>query len=232
MSEAVLKADTFGAAQRRSRFFLLAISGYLGQLEEDYLRSVTNALKAPAMPLSWAIGDLLDREPADVLNTPPAVSKVNRDRIEYLFSEGLQDLPDAQGPDCHKNGTSYTSVYGRMFWDGPSQTITTGIGSPGQGRYIHPLRQRLITPHEASRIQGFPDWFDFMPRGAASRKNLNKWIGDAVHPILAYAAGLAAINAVERPSLEARVQLPDGRAEGPSHGHSSRVACGEPEASA
>lgn len=48
----------------------------------------------------------------------------------------------------------------------------------------------------AARIQGFPDWFvfdpEFMP---VKRKNLAKWIGDAVHPILGYAAGLAVLAA-------------------------------------
>ncbi|NEJ83128.1 hypothetical protein GR268_42370, partial [Rhizobium leguminosarum] len=83
-------------------------------------------------------------------------------------------------------------------WDKPAQTITTGFGTPGQGRYIHPMRRRVITPHEAARIQGFPDWFDFAPPGTdVKRKNLAKWIGDAVHPILGYAVALSALTAAE-----------------------------------
>jgi hypothetical protein len=77
-------------------------------------------------------------------------------RVDFLFDHDLFDLPDTERPDCHKNGTTYTAVYGRMHWDRPSQTITTGIGTPGQGRYIHSLRRRVITPHEAARLQGFP----------------------------------------------------------------------------
>jgi len=115
------------------------------------------------MPLSWAIGDLLDRDSGGIMDTSPNLTPVNLDRINYLFDKDIHDLPDEQRPDCHKNGTTYTAVYGRMHWDRAAQTITTGFGTPGQGRYIHPTRRRLITPHEAARIQGFPDWFDFGP---------------------------------------------------------------------
>ena len=200
VSSAILRADELGAAQRRTRFFILAIKGV--DLDDSYLESVAETLRAPAMPLSWAISDLLDREPVGIMDTPPTLTAANMARVEYLFSEDLYDLPDTQRPECHRNGTSYTAVYGRMFWDKPTQTITTGFGTPGQGRFIHPLRRRLITPREAARIQGYPDWFDFMPETVpATRKNLAKWIGDAVHPILGYAVGLAALNAFAPASL-------------------------------
>ena len=132
----------------------------------------------------------------NLIDTTPSLTQANLDRIDYLFENELFDLPDAQRPDCHKNGTSYTSVYGRMHWDRPAQTITTAFGTPGQGRYIHPRQRRLISPHEAARIQGFPDWFQFAPPGFdVKRKHLAKWIGDAVHPILGYSVGIAMLAA-------------------------------------
>jgi len=194
ISMAVLKADELGAAQRRTRHFLVAVLNRT--LEMDYLAKSAALLAAPAMPLSWAIGDLLDRDSGGIMDTSPNLTPVNLDRINYLFDKDIHDLPDEQRPDCHKNGTTYTAVYGRMHWDRPAQTITTGFGTPGQGRYIHPTRRRLITPHEAARIQGFPDWFDFgPPQSPLKRKNLSKWIGDAVHPILGYTVGLAVLAA-------------------------------------
>ncbi|SFJ14815.1 DNA (cytosine-5)-methyltransferase 1 [Phyllobacterium sp. CL33Tsu] len=196
VSMAVLKADDLGAAQRRTRHFLIGVLGR--SIEEDYLSKVAISLAAPAMPLSWAIGDLLDKDGRDVIDTAPTPTAINIARIDYLFDNDLFDLPDDQRPDCHKNGTTYTAVYGRMHWNRPTQTITTGFGTPGQGRYIHPLRRRVITPHEAARIQGFPDWFDFAPdQMCVKRKNLAKWIGDAVHPILGYAVGLSVLTALE-----------------------------------
>lgn len=204
VSMAVLKADELGAAQRRQRHFLLAVKGRA--VESDYLAQSGKRLAAPPMPLSWAIGDLVDCESVSLLNTAPTPTPVNLARIDYLFENDLYDLPDAQRPDCHKNGTTYTAVYGRLHWNRPAPTITTGFGTPGQGRYIHSLRRRVITPQEAARIQGFPDWFDFAPSEIPlKRKNLAKWIGDAVHPILGYTAALSALAALaEAQSVNAR----------------------------
>jgi DNA (cytosine-5)-methyltransferase 1 len=195
VSMAILRADDLGAAQRRARHFMLAIRGRA--VDANYLASAARKLAAPAMPLSWAIGDLIDRTSDSLLDTAPTLTPVNLARIDYLFDHNIYDLPDAQRPDCHKNGTTYNSVYGRMHWDRPAQTITTGFGTPGQGRYVHSIKRRVITPREAARIQGFPDWFDFAPSDLPlKRKNLAKWIGDAVHPILGYAASLSALAAV------------------------------------
>lgn len=195
VSMTVLRADGLGAAQRRARHFLLAVRGR--NIDPSYLATAGKKLAAPEMPLSWAIGDLLERTSNSLLDTAPTLTPVNLARIDYLFDHDIYDLPDAQRPDCHKNGTTYNAVYGRMHWDRPAQTITTGFGTPGQGRYVHPIKRRVITPREAARIQGFPDWFDFAPGDLPlKRKNLAKWIGDAVHPILGYVAGLSALAAV------------------------------------
>ena len=71
-------------------------------------------------------------------------------------------------------------MYGRMFWDKPAQTLTSGFGSMGQGRYVHPKKRRLITPHEAARLQGIPDFFDF---GSVSTLSaLREMIANAVPP--------------------------------------------------
>lgn len=73
-------------------------------------------------------------------------------------------------------------MYGRMYPDKPAQTITGGFGSMGQGRFLHPLKRRVITPHEAARIQGLPDWLNF--NQVLKRRQLHQMIGNAVPPIL------------------------------------------------
>ena len=123
------------------------------------------------------------------MDTVPALSEENRTRINWLFDNEKYELPNEERPDCHKDGHSYPSVYGRMFWGKPAQTITTGFLTPGRGRYIHPIRPRVITPHEAARIQAFPDSFKFVVNGHDPARNaITKWIGDAVPPVLGYAA--------------------------------------------
>jgi DNA (cytosine-5)-methyltransferase 1 len=121
----------------------------------------------------------------------------NARRIAYLFDNNAHDLPNSERPDCHKDGTTYKSVYGRMHANQPAPTITTGIGTPGQGRFIHPVRPRMITPHEAARLQSFPDGYGFRTRDDVPRKLLAKWIGDAVPPFIgAIASGVALSHAL------------------------------------
>lgn len=118
-------------------------------------------------------------------------------RIDYLFDNDLYELPDAVRPDCHKNGHTYRSVYGRLKWENPSPTITTGFLTPGRGRYIHPRQRRTLTPHEAARIQAFPDSFSFLSveGNDLTKKTLTKLIGQAVPPPLGHAAALVALGA-------------------------------------
>lgn len=56
------------------------------------------------------------------------------------------------------------------------------FGSIGQGRFMHPSQLRTLTPHEAARLQGFPDYFSF--DSAVSRTELAVIIGNAVQPQL------------------------------------------------
>jgi DNA (cytosine-5)-methyltransferase 1 len=48
-------------------------------------------------------------------------------------------------------------------------------------RPIHPTEDRVITPREAARLQGFPDWFVFHP----TKWHSFRQIGNSVSPIIA-----------------------------------------------
>ncbi len=156
----------------------------------------------PDRDLRWAIGDLEDVASETTFESASKATQVNHKRIDYLFDKGKWDLPNPQRPDCHKDREhSYVSMYGRLRWDEPAQTITTGFGSMGQGRYVHPSRRRTITPHEAARLQTFPDWFVF---GEDTRRGvLAKVIGNAVPPLLMIRLGNLIL-----PSIKARLAVP------------------------
>jgi len=72
----------------------------------------------------------------------------------------------------------------RLALDGFCPTLRAGTGSD-RGSYqavrpIHPTENRVITPREAARLQGFPDWFRF---------DRTKWhsfrqIGNSVSPLV------------------------------------------------
>jgi len=100
-------------------------------------------------------------------------------------------------------GTNHTSEVIKRFEalkegsvDGPSRavklvrkgfcpTLRSGTG-PDHGSFqalrpIHPTEARVITPREAARLQGFPDWFQF----DATKWHSHRQIGNSISPILA-----------------------------------------------
>ena len=183
VSDAVLMTDRLGWPQRRRRHVLIA-----SRTTHDVDLSTVEARHGRAvLPVSWALttppsGDGL-------VHTPARHSKTNRARIAYLFENDIYELPNDRRPDCHRyRAHTYKSVYGRMRWDEPAPTITSGFGSTGQGRFVHPREPRTLTPREAARVQGFPDWYDFGM--VPSRVALQEMIGNAVPSRLAYVAAL------------------------------------------
>lgn len=184
VQSSVLTATDFGAAQLRRRHVLLATLSPGGAPTLDGLVRDFGSAGRSVMD---AIGDLGMRAGGSVYDTPAQHSAVNQQRINFLFDHQLWDLPNEERPDCHRlKPHSYVSVYGRMHGDRPAPTITSGFGSTGQGRFVHPLERRTLTPHEAARLQGFPDWFTFSSVGR--RGALQKMLGNAVPSRLAYAA--------------------------------------------
>jgi DNA (cytosine-5)-methyltransferase 1 len=185
----ILSAEDFAVAQRRRRLFMVASTSPTWSFRE-----VDRLKKSPPPDLRWAIGDLEDASEG-FLDRPARQSLVNQRRIDYLFERDEYELPSAERPKCHRNSHTYPSVYGRLRWEEPAGTITTGFMTMGRGRFVHPSRRRTLTPHEAARLQGFPDTFVFTTRrnSPPTRSQLAKWIGDAVPPPLAYAVVLSAL---------------------------------------
>ena len=185
VSYGVVKMWRVGVAQTRQRLLLLA-----SRVDKELdLQTIIAAAAMPERPISWAIGDLLDKyDAASVFDSASTHDEVNQNRIHYLFENNLYNLPSNLHPACHQGErNSYPAVYGRMHWDRPSSTITCGFASCGRGRFVHPLRERTLTPHEAARVQYFPDFFDFCGLG---RTALTKAIGNAVPARAGYVAAL------------------------------------------
>lgn len=73
----------------------------------------------------------------------------------------------------------------RLSLEGFCPTLRAGTG-PDHGSFqavrpLHPTENRVITPREAARLQGFPDWFRFSP----TKWHSFRQIGSSVSPILA-----------------------------------------------
>ena len=107
---------------------------------------------------SWM--DLLEHPAADTLLTP-SMKRIVRER---RFG-------------------SYPDVYGRMAWDRPAPTIKRECAHVGNGRYAHPVEDRLCSVREMAALQGFPNDFRFAD---ANLSNLYRHIGDAVPPLISF----------------------------------------------
>lgn len=81
---------------------------------------------------------------------------------------------------------SRSTYYGRLRADAPSYTINTYLSRPGNGCHVHYSQDRVMSQREAARFQSFPDSFAF----SGSRAAVNKQIGNAVAPLLAYQVAL------------------------------------------
>lgn len=181
--EFVADAQDFGLPQTRKRHVLIASRIHTVEQLNNLVGTVKKRHKD--VPLWDFIGDLeVEEEDASRLITKRSkISEDNKERIKYLFDSKSFDLPDRLRPPCHRDKShSYVSMYGRLHADRPAQTITSGFGSMGQGRFVHPTQPRMITGHEAARIQGFPDYFKFEPVQKVTA--LREMIGNAVPPPL------------------------------------------------
>lgn len=188
----IIRMWKIGVAQTRQRMLLVA-SRVAKDVNIGKMLEMFTTL--PARTMGWAIGDLLDKYDVNSVFDSAAIhSPANQKRIHYLFENDLYELPDEQRPDCHRlKSHTYPAVYGRMHWDRPSPTLTGGFACCGRGRFVHPLRERTLTPHEAARIQYFPDFFDF---GGMTRTGLARAIGNAVPPRAGYVVALPLLLAV------------------------------------
>jgi DNA (cytosine-5)-methyltransferase 1 len=205
----VMKLEHLGVAQRRRRHVLLAVDPSMVRIgAAETLRAISDQPEE-LHDLRWAIGDLANVEDTRGIDKRPRASEENLVRMRWLLENNEHDLPNHMRPVCHQDEHSYKSMYGRLTWGQPAQTITSGYGSIGQGRYMHPDQPRALTPHEAARLQGFPDYFQFEP--TLKRDTLATMIGNAVPPALTRAIfSLILTHASFRPIDESvgRVRLP------------------------
>lgn len=91
-----------------------------------------------------------------------------------------ENIPSQRLAQIRKSG-GRTTYYGRLKKDAPSYTISTYFNRMGNGCFIHPSQDRLISIREGARLQSFPDNYVFY----GSKTSQYKQIGNAVPPLLA-----------------------------------------------
>ncbi len=90
------------------------------------------------------------------------------------------DVPREEWLKCHLSHAGHQDVYGRIGWNKPSNTITSGCSNVSKGRFVHPAQNRALTCREAAALQSFPDNYVFYGTDIPSQ------VGNAVPPFLAY----------------------------------------------
>lgn len=196
---ALLDAADYGVPQRRKRVILVGIRG---SEPEGFppspthgppgSRPVLEGLLKPWRTVRDAIADLPPLEPGE---EHPGIPNHRTMKLPPQWLELIRRIPKDGGsrhevpselllPAHRRIGRGgFNDVFGRLRWDSPSVTVTTGCGNPSKGRYVHPEQDRGLSLRECARLQGFPDWFVFRgPPTAVARQ-----IGEAMPPLLAEA---------------------------------------------
>jgi DNA (cytosine-5)-methyltransferase 1 len=222
LEEFVLDASLYGSPQRRKRAIVIGRLADLPELGEPPpvagQKSVRDAFAG--LPCDVVERDLPDRKSTfdefgvrgpfrtDELHLTRNLTKLSLQRFRTIPPEGNRfDIPDRLLSPCwrrHKTGSG--DVMGRLYWDRPSVTIRTEFFKPEKGRYLHPEEDRPITHHEAARLQGFPDDFEWF----GSKVSIARQIGNAVPIDLAEALGRhikAALANAEQPGSALRVDV-------------------------
>lgn len=194
----------FGLPQIRERSLVIAVAdpfdlytledlwaGYRPDRESTTVRRAIGALPPvpsdPAGPRDYSEG-------FDPHHLSPSIGESGLARIAAIPPDGgsWRDLIGVA--DQHltpamrrsvRAGTlgSHPDVYGRMWWDRPAPTIKRECSHVGNGRYAHPVRNRLCSLREMALLNGFPVDYRF---GGTSLSNRYRHVGDAVPPLISH----------------------------------------------
>ena len=178
----IFNAASFGVPQERFRTVIIGMKkDFLlprGYLESKDFRTVRDAIGTlPPLKAGEASAD-------DPLHKSTTHKQSTLDVIRQVPHDG-GNRPTGVGPSCLEKINGFSDVYGRLFWDRPSITITHYARNPASGRYTHPEQDRGLTAREAAALQSFPRGFEFTGKS----DDIYRQIGEAVPPFLA--AGIA-----------------------------------------
>lgn len=171
----VLNVAHYGVPQRRRRTVVVAscVGEPFMAIKDAGLHTVRQAIGSlgPAGSSGDALHDM-----------PEKRSAVVRERIRRIPKNGggRESLPRHLSLECHRQSDGFRDVYGRMAWDQPAPTITTGCFNPSKGRFLHPDENRAITIREAALLQSFPFSYKFPVE--LGKVRLAEMIGNALPP--------------------------------------------------
>lgn len=187
----IINAGFYGVPQHRKRFLLIAAK-HLAKVSlppaDSYSRNVSSVLGPNNGFTSIPAGHI---DETDFMHSTASLSTKNLRRIRATPHDGgtraaWKDDSALQIKAYKQKDRCFADVYGRMFWEKPSPTITTRFISLSNGRFGHPDEDRAISLREGASLQSFPRNYRFFGSGMGA---IAKQIGNAVPPELAKRIG-------------------------------------------
>lgn len=181
----IINMKDYGVGQNRKRFSLIATrlhkAVHLPQ-KDNHVLSVRDIIGNPDRFPRITSGNKDSDEVR--FHTTRALSDINLRRIHQVHHNGGTRMDFRNDPElqlqCYVGkDNSFTDVYGRMFWNRPSPTITTKFLSISNGRFGHPNQDRGLSIREGAALQSFPDTYKFVTTSITTAARL---IGNAVPP--------------------------------------------------
>jgi len=189
----VLNAKYFGVPQNRRRFVLVAT-----RLSNKIVLPKQVRKKDQLVTVSDAIGDRKKfpkitngaEDKTAFRHSASKLSPLNLERIKNIPKNGGSRKAWANNEklqlECYKHHDGHHDVYGRLYWNKPSPTITTRFIYTSTGRYSHPEQNRALSLREGATLQSFPLHYNFH---SSKKGAVAIMIGNAVPPKLAEAIG-------------------------------------------
>ncbi len=182
----IVDAVDYGVPQRRRRLLVIA-----SRVTNPVLPVPTHGPEGSGLTSYVTVRQTIGHLPqaadsTDPLHTPRRHSEVALRRLRALKEgQARADLPADLQLACHKGHNGHYDIYGRMWWDRPAPTLTSGCTNVTRGRFAHPEADRAITVREALMLQTFPP--NAVVTGGVEAMALQ--IGNAVPPRLAQHIG-------------------------------------------
>ncbi len=187
----VLNAYDYGVPQTRARSFTIA--SRMGNVEARPLRG---RKRIQTVREAWKG---LSREPNGRRNHyAPEPSELALARMKAIPIGGdkrdiMETSPELAPPSWWRTQCEVTDAWGRLRWNGPSNTLRTALQNASKGRYIHPEQNRVISLREAARLHSIEDSWEFcgLPTQVARQ------IGNSVPPLLGRAMARAVYRLID-----------------------------------
>lgn len=192
----VHEVSEYGVPQYRKRFTLIA-----NRVTEHEIIPIASTEKKLTVRDVLGVNNGFPEVPhgtkdeSDFLHTVARLEEINLKRLKVTPKDGGNRLAyvfDKElAPACHYGKLDgFRDIYGRMWWDRPSPTITTKFYSMSNGRFVHPEEDRAISLREGAVLQSFPKEYKFVGN---SVERIARMIGNAVPPKYAFSIGQSII---------------------------------------